>query len=117
MYALFNRHVMQPMMAWRSGSRHLQYLRGLRQTQYDNPHVIQGRQTEAIRRLLFHAYETVPYYRQLFIKSGFHPSDFDSLSDLSALPVLTKADIRKHHDSLLSSAFAGQSLYWKKTSG
>lgn len=117
MYAFLNRHLMQPLMAWRSGSRHLHYLRGLRQRQYDSPQAIEARQTESIRRLLFHAYETVPYYRQLFIGMGFHPSDFDSLSDLSVLPLLTKTDIRGHHESLISSAFVDQPLYWKKTSG
>ena len=35
MLDLLNRHLMHPLMAWREGKKHLQYLRTLRQTQFD----------------------------------------------------------------------------------
>jgi phenylacetate-CoA ligase len=117
MIAFLNRHVAQPLLAWRSGSPHLAHLRRLRLRQFDEPALIQSRQFEAVRRLLYHAYETVPYYRNLLIGLGLHPSDFRALADLERLPVLTKADIRKHAADLRSTGFADQPLHRKKTSG
>jgi phenylacetate-CoA ligase len=117
MIALINRHVVQPLAAWRSGSRHLEHLRLLRRRQYNEPGAIRLRQFEAVRKLLFHAYETVPYYRNLLIGIGWHPSDFKTLEDLEQFPVLTKAVIRKHSSQMRSSLFEGQALFLKRTSG
>ena len=115
--AFLNRHLMQPLMAWRSGSRHLRHLRLLEERQWNPPETIHAQQYEALRRLLFHAYDTVPYYRALFIAHGWHPSDFRCLEDLQALPVLTKADIRANAAALRSSAFDRRSITLKRTSG
>ena len=117
MLATLNRHVVQPLMAWRSGSKHLQYLKLLKQTQYDDPELIRRRQWLAVRRLLKHAYETVPFYRARFDTAGLHPADFNSLDDLARLPVLTKTDIRANGEALRSEAYRGGKLTLKKTSG
>ena len=37
-----NRHVLQPLAAMKGRSRHLEYLRVLRQTQFDPPAVVGG---------------------------------------------------------------------------
>lgn len=42
----------------------------------------------------------VPYYRDLFARTGFDPAAVRSLADLQALPFLTKAEIRAHSDAL-----------------
>jgi phenylacetate-CoA ligase len=117
MLAFVNRNLSQPLLAWRSGSKHLDYLRLLRARQFDHPTTVESRQFEAVRKLLFHAYETVPYYRNLFIRLGCHPGDFKALADLSHLPVLTKTAIRKHARDLRSSAYVDQPVVLKKTSG
>lgn len=117
MISIMNRGIVQPLMAWRSGSLHLRYLKQLRQRQYDDPATIRARQLDALRTVLDHAYETVPYYRGRFQERGFHPSDLRKLEDLAFLPVLTKADIRENGDRLHSTLFRGQRLLRKKTSG
>ena len=117
MFAVLNRKLFQPLMTWRSGSRHLRYLRELERTQFDDPEVIRTRQELAVKKLLIHAYETVPFYRQRFEEIGFHPSDFRKLDDLCQLPILTKKDLRNAGDRLLSDAFKGKKLHLKKTSG
>src|SRR6476646_1539142 len=96
---------MHPLMAWKGRSRHLDYLRVLRQTQFDPPEVVRARQLSALKVQLRHAYDTVPYYRAAWRAAGVHPSDVKSLADLDAFPVLTKADIRKHERELVSSAY------------
>lgn len=117
MYAFLNRNLFQPLLARRAGSRHLRYLRQLELTQFDDPEVIQTRQTLAVKRMLTHAYETVPFYKDRFDRIGFHPSDFRSLEDLEAIPVLTKSDIRKSSADLVSEKYLGAKLFVKKTSG
>lgn len=117
MLDFLNRHVMHPLMARREGSRHLEYLRYLRRTQFDPPEVIRARQLAALKVQLRHAYDTVPYYRTAWRAAGVHPSDVKSLTDLAAFPILTKTDIRTHERELLSTAFDAARLRVKRTSG
>lgn len=112
-----NRHLVLPLVAWKRGSRHLEYLRHLERTQFDPPEVVRTRQQEALRKTLRHAFDTVPYYRRAWTAAGLHPSDVKSLDDLKHLPVVTKADIRAAGDDLLSTAFDKARLRVKKTSG
>jgi phenylacetate-CoA ligase len=117
MLDFLNRHLMHPLMAWRAGSQHLKHWRHLRQTQYDPVEVIRQRQLEALQTQLQHAYDTVPYYRAAWTKAGVHPTDVKSFADLEAFPVLTKADIRRHGRSLVSTKFDVATLRVKRTSG
>jgi phenylacetate-CoA ligase len=117
MLDFLNRHLMHPLMALKDRSRHLEYLRYLRQTQFDPPEVVRARQLAALKVTLRHAYETVPYYRAAWRKAGVHPSDVNSLADLEAFPILTKDDIRRHERDLISTAFDASKLRVKRTSG
>lgn len=62
--------------------------------------------TIELRKLLVHAYTTVPYYNDKYKKAGISLDDlkrFDQ-EDLLKLPILTKDDLRKYNiTSLLSS--------------
>jgi len=62
-------------------------------------------QTEQLRKLLIHAFETVPYYREKYSKAGFHLSDFKNfkLNNLNKLPFLEKEDLRKFGTTTLLS--------------
>jgi phenylacetate-CoA ligase len=117
MLDFLNRHLMHPLMAKRASSRHLEYLRYLKQTQFDPPGVIRARQVAALKVTLRHAYDTVPHYRSAWRKAGVHPQDVKSLADLEAFPILTKADIRKYETELVSGAFDIAKLRVKRTSG
>jgi phenylacetate-CoA ligase len=117
MLDFLNRHLMQPFMAWRAGSQHLKYWRQLQKTQFAPIEVIRAQQLQALQTQLHHAYETVPYYRAAWTKAGVHPADVKTLSDLEAFPILTKADIRRHGKSLVSTNFDLATLRVKRTSG
>jgi phenylacetate-coenzyme A ligase PaaK-like adenylate-forming protein len=112
-----NRHLMHPLMARREGSHHLEYLHDLRETQYDPPEVIAARQLRALQAQLKHAYANVPYYRAAWTAARVHPEDVRSFADFEAFPILTKADIRRHERSLVSSEFDIDKLRVKRTSG
>lgn len=57
-----------------------------------------------LQRLLQHAYQTVPYYRQQFDQAGFRPAEARVDRPLP-LPVLTREHLRTASYSLRSSAF------------
>lgn len=57
-----------------------------------------------LQKLLRHAYETVPFYRQQFDQADFHPADARIDRPLP-LPVLTREHVRLASNSLLSKAY------------
>ena len=54
-----NRHVIQPLVAIRRRSRHLEYLRELERTQFDSPEVVRAKQLVRLQATLLHAWQTV----------------------------------------------------------
>ena len=72
------------------------YYETLRKTQWLSPGATRELQDEKLRRLVRHAYRNVPYYRAKMQEAGLHPADVRGQEDLAKLPLLSKADIRKH---------------------
>jgi len=52
-------------------------------------------QDRKLRDLVRHAYETVPFYRDLYDSVGFSPAAFRGLADLQSLPIVSKDDLRR----------------------
>ncbi|HEX2529067.1 MAG TPA: hypothetical protein VHL31_22575 [Geminicoccus sp.] len=52
-------------------------------------------QDERLRSLVAHAYENVPFYRQLFDRHGVRPGDIRGVDDIGRLPIVTKRDLRE----------------------
>lgn len=57
-----------------------------------------------VRRMIRHAYSTVPYYREMMKRLGFQPGDFRAAADLARLPVLERQDLQKDPDYFRSEA-------------
>jgi len=53
-------------------------------------------QDEKLRRLVRHAYRNVPYYRSRMQERGLRPEDVRGQDDLHKLPLLSKAEVRRH---------------------
>ncbi|MGA8288881.1 MAG: hypothetical protein WB950_09260 [Acidobacteriaceae bacterium] len=66
-------------------------------------------QQDRLRKLLEHAYTTVPFYRRQFDSAGFHPREARVDHPLP-LPVLTREDLRTAATWLVSSAFPADKL-------
>ncbi len=66
------------------------------------PEKITRYQVRKIRKVLDHCYQHVPYYRELFRSKNIHPRDIRTLDDLQAIPVLTKAILRKQQERMVS---------------
>ncbi|RIV72559.1 phenylacetate--CoA ligase family protein [Flagellimonas aequoris] len=62
-------------------------------------------QTKELRKLLAHAFDTVPYYKKLYAEHGFGPEDFKKfeIEDLKKLPCLEKEELRKYGTTTLLS--------------
>jgi phenylacetate-CoA ligase len=71
-----------------------------------------------LQEMLYNCYLNVPYYRKVFDKSGFKPSDFQSMQDLSKVPLLSKDDVRENiHFDLFSSKHKKSQMHQINTSG
>ena len=79
----------------------------LEQTQWWIPDRLAQLQLQRLRSLLQHAQQHVPYYRELFARTGFEPAAVTSLADLQRLPFLGKAEIRANPDALKADNAVG----------
>ena len=77
--------------------------RHLLQSQWWPRERIQAYQLEKIRRLVAHAYEKSPFYRNRFDSIGLEPGDIRSFEDFRQIPPLTKQEIREHLGDLQAS--------------
>ncbi len=73
-------------------------------------------QLDSLRALLEHAGRHVPYWREVFAKSRFDPRGVRSLTDLQALPVLTRETVQDRFDDLVDPTRRGGNIR-KGTSG
>ena len=74
-------------------------------------------QNEKIRKLVFHCYENVPYYRDVFTSRGLKPSDIQTGEDLYKLPILTKQIIRDHYNELFATNADAKRIIKSSTGG
>lgn len=118
MIALLTRGLIAPAWAAWERSPYLLHYRLLLRTQRLPSEQVAARQLAAVRDLLRHALETVPFYRRRLVEAGLDVGRIQSLEDLSRLPVLTKAEIRQHGHELISEVYGGRTdLRRKTTSG
>ena len=75
-------------------------------------------QEHKLRRLVQHAYDTVPFYRDHFDAAGVAPQAIRTQDDLALLPVVTKQDmLQAGPDAMTSRAFRPGTLRSVTTSG
>lgn len=87
-------------VAWqrrRFGGVFEQELAGFKYREQLNQAALRDYQTQALRRLLVHSFETVPYYQQQWKTLGFRADTFRhfELEDLPRLPFLEKNTLRQ----------------------
>jgi phenylacetate-CoA ligase len=74
-------------------------------------------QWQAVGRLLQHAYDTTPFYRERFDAAGITPAQITSPEDLKRIPTLTRSDIRTRLDDLWSRRYRRENLLVAATGG
>jgi phenylacetate-CoA ligase len=96
----------------------------LLRTQWKPPEVVKKIQEKKLKKLVNHAYQNVPYYRELFDSLKIKPQDIRTLEDLQMLPFTSKKQIQalsleertaknfniKHCKSFITSGATGAPL-------
>ncbi len=94
----------------------LHYWRDLERSQWLAGEELESLQLAALQRLLRHAFESCPYYRQEWQAAGLRMESVQSLVDFARWPVLGKPQIREHRQAMRSERPAGR-LIAKTTGG
>jgi phenylacetate-CoA ligase len=74
----------------------------LEKTQWLPLHQLAEIRLAALQRLVRHASERSPYYRDLFQRFGISPKEIRSFDDLRALPPLTRTQVQEHWRSMMT---------------
>ncbi len=93
------------------------YLRWFEETEQWSLTDLGSYQEERLRIVIKHAYDTVPFYQDRMQAAKLTPSDIRSLGDLPKMPLLTKEDVKKNLDALISLKFKKGDLIHGHTSG
>lgn len=95
----------------------LHYYNFLNETSAWSTDQIKEYQLKQLRRVLTHAYDHVPYYTDLFNNINFRPDGLKELSDIEAIPFLTKELIQQNFNKLTSNKKAKGGHYAATTGG
>lgn len=79
---------------------------------------LRERQDRALRRLMVHAYEQVPFYRALFDRHRLHPRHIRGVRDLELIPFTSKAEmLRRPERERLAAGLDPERMLRVRTSG
>jgi len=94
-------------------------MRELETSQWFSPEKIKEIQEKKLKRLIKHAYESVPYYRRMFRKNKLSLNDLKSADDLTKLPLLTRDKVREEFDTraIISRVYEQKKMGYSCTGG
>jgi len=90
--------------------RYVEHSRFLEASQWWAPERLMEFQWAELRKLLRHAFASVPYYRAKYRAAGASFSDIRTWDDFNRLPPLTREEIRQHREQLCSTTYKGRLL-------
>jgi phenylacetate-CoA ligase len=111
------RHTLYPLLKWYEDPKSQALLGEFQQYEFSSPEILARVQSEKLRKLLEHAGNRVPYYRQLFESNGIKPVALRFPQDLSQIPVLSKNILRERKEELLAEPVDRQKLKWNASGG
>jgi len=104
-------------LSWRLGPRFFRDLRFFEHSQWWPPERLRDYQNQCLHALIEHAYEQVPYYRELMDSKGLTPAHFQTVDDLSKLPILKKETVRADSEKFRARNFDDSQVVKVSTSG
>lgn len=104
-------------LLYASGSRIPQNLRQIRAFESLDRKQIEGRLTRKLERLLLHAHEHVPYYRELLARHEVVVQGQVQLQNFGSLPLLTKEVIRARGSRLYAADHSRRKSYANTSGG
>ncbi|MEK6692336.1 MAG: hypothetical protein AABY44_02790 [Nitrospirota bacterium] len=86
--------------------------------QWRKPEELAEIQNKKLRKLIRHAYDNVPFYRNMFMSHGLKPDDIRTTSDLQKIPIMTKSIFKSTSiDELTAQNIGKEKLKILRTSG
>jgi phenylacetate-CoA ligase len=79
--------------------------RWLERTQWLNEEQMNSLQTELLKGLVEHCYNTVPFWRALMEERGIRLTDIVTRDDIAKFPILSKSDVLKAADKFVSTRY------------
>jgi phenylacetate-CoA ligase len=116
-YNLLTEKIIYPLFDLMSGRDINKLYIKYRENQWKSQEAIEAKQFRDLKKLIVHAYKTVPYYQNLFDKKGLKPSDIKNKKDLLKIPTLTRDDITKNSSKLISRKFDRTHLIASQSGG
>lgn len=101
----------------RYGGRYREFRALLEESEWWDVQRMGAWQDQKLRRMVRHAHEHVPYYRELFRRHGVDVDKFDGRDDLHKIPLLTKATLKERLPDLISRDRSPRTLLEGHTSG
>ena len=93
----------------------ISYLKEYQRSQFLSPDALRVLQWNKLQQLLSYASENIPYYKKKWSSLGIRINDIRSMEDYGKLPVLTKDEIRKNYNDLISEEHRSTLIH--KTTG
>lgn len=84
------------------GEKVFETLQKLEESQWYSKQRLEEIQWEKIKKIIAHAYDNVPYYRQKFDEYGITPNKIKDFTDLKHIPILTKEELRTNSHRLIA---------------
>ncbi|RBP25685.1 phenylacetate-CoA ligase [Marinobacter pelagius] len=112
-----SRHVFYPLWDFKDRSQRLKEWQALEEQQWWPADRLRMLQWERLQKLLAHAAEHSPFYRDIFDKHAITPASIQSEDDLLSIPITTKSDIRNNLERFISDQFDRNKLVSAKTGG
>ncbi len=92
--------------------------RAMRRAPYLSVDEMRSRQLERLREVVAHAYQTVPFYRELYHSVGFEPGDLRDEAAFQKLPTVSKDQVIESFPArILSSKYDLENLIVSRSSG
>lgn len=93
------------------------YQKLLEKRQYSSLEELNQCQNGRLQRMIRHAFDNVPYYKNLFRSQGISPSDIESVADLKCIPFLTKDVLNRSLQELVALNARKDHLRLESTGG
>jgi len=82
-----------------------------------SPKEIKKIQWRMFKKILAHAYNDVPFYRERFQKAGITPDNIQSRKDIKKIPITTKEELRNAGNKIFAKGYSKDNCNSSKTTG
>jgi phenylacetate-CoA ligase len=77
------------------------YYRLYKNSQWFSKQKMELFQLDKLKKLIYHCYKNVPYYKNIMLVNGINPQMISSLKDIDHFPILTKEIIKEHYNQFI----------------